>query len=82
MSWVGWCILCAAVYVGYLLLRAAIDGVNWLLNTLVREPREREQLRKLARERRKAAATTSAPPPPDPERLIPMVPKDQEPGRG
>lgn len=74
MSWIGWCIVFAAIYAGYLLLRATIDGINWMLDAFVREPREREKLRKLARERRKKAAAASAPPQADPADSIPMIP--------
>lgn len=63
MSWIGWCIIFAAIYAGYVLLRAAIDAVNWLLDAFVREPREQERLRKLARQRRKNAAARGSPSP-------------------
>ena len=62
MSWIGWCIIFAALYGGYILVRAAVDLVNWLLDVFIREPREQERLRKLARERRRNALAGSNPP--------------------
>jgi regulator of sirC expression with transglutaminase-like and TPR domain len=82
MSWIGWCIIFAAIYAGYLLLRATIDGINWMLDTFVREPREREKLQELARQRRKNAAAASAPTQADAANsipVIPMIPKERGP---
>ncbi len=60
MSWIGWCIILAAIYAGYILLRSLVDLVNWLVDVFLREPRERENLRKLARQHRKHATAGSA----------------------
>lgn len=60
MSWIGWCLILLALYVGYLLLRAGVDLVRWLLDTFIREPKERERLRQLARQRRKNAAAAAS----------------------
>jgi hypothetical protein len=65
MTWVGWCLVLFGVYLGIILLRAAVDFVKWFIDEFVREPKELQELRQRARERRRnrTSGPKCAPPP-------------------
>jgi hypothetical protein len=49
-SWFGMLVIVAGLWLGAVVARGVIDGVNWLIDVLVREPREREKLARRTRE--------------------------------
>lgn len=49
-SWFGMLVIIAGLWLVAAVARGVIDGVNWLIDALVREPRERERLARRTRE--------------------------------